>query len=201
MQNLIASCNIISTQGSQSTTPNIFTCIETCRLHNSADVFFGKELNFLCFSEYNLILLIYVFIGGQEGKQQKNPQTLKNHTLKPPQSYLLLRFISSLEKLNKKGKTNLQPPNFHFILVLIFLVTAIQLIEQMNISKFKIHSRTAAHISSDNFVNEFDMINVISVSHCLRERHCRRVFYIIFSSSVSHPGLQAGRLVGLPACP
>lgn len=58
----------------------------------------------------------------------KTPQTLKNHILKLPQTDLLLRLISSLEKLNKKGKNHLKI-SFH---VCAYLRT-IQLIEQMNI--------------------------------------------------------------------
>lgn len=83
-------------------------------------------------------------------KTTKNPQTLKNHVLKPPEADLLLRFISPLEKLNKKGKK--PPPNFHLIFVLIFLVRATQLIEQMNINKsLKYIVGLQLSISSDNF--------------------------------------------------
>lgn len=49
------------------------------------------------------------------------------------------------------------------------------------------HSSSAVHIYSDNFVNEFDMINVIFLSDCLLERHQTKDFihYLFFHSLTS----------------
>lgn len=66
----------------------------------------------------------------------------------------------------------------------------------MNVNKsLKYIVRLQLSISSDNVVTEFDKINVISLSHCLWERHQHKDFiHHLFCLSLTYR--ITGRLIG-----